>query len=99
MFDFDLAELYQVPTKRLNEQVRRNIDRFPEDFMFQVTELELEKTVEAFAESYKASAQLAGNTGPIRPAPIKPPSPNPGVIRIEGLDEGTREIPYGDGQH
>ena len=42
MFDFDLAELYQVPTKRLNEQVRRNIDRFPEDFMFQVTELELE---------------------------------------------------------
>lgn len=34
MLDFDLAELYKVETKRLKEQVRRNIDRFPEDFMF-----------------------------------------------------------------
>ena len=38
----DLAELYQVETRRLNEQVKRNIDRFPEDFMFQLTEKELE---------------------------------------------------------
>jgi phage regulator Rha-like protein len=37
MLDSDLAGLYGVKTKRLNEQVRRNIDRFPEDFMFQVT--------------------------------------------------------------
>ena len=36
MFDVDLAELYEVPTKRLNEQVRRNKERFPEDFMFQL---------------------------------------------------------------
>ncbi len=35
--DTDLAELYGVPTKRLNEQVKRNADRFPEDFMFQLT--------------------------------------------------------------
>ncbi|MGI4727418.1 MAG: ORF6N domain-containing protein, partial [Janthinobacterium lividum] len=34
MLDEDLAELYGVETKRLNEQVKRNIDRFPEDFMF-----------------------------------------------------------------
>ena len=38
MLDSDLAELYGVETKRLNEQVRRNLDRFPEDFMFQLTE-------------------------------------------------------------
>lgn len=38
MLDADLAVLYGVPTKRLNEQVRRNKDRFPEDFMFQLTE-------------------------------------------------------------
>jgi hypothetical protein len=38
MLDQDLAELYQVPTKRLNEQVKRNIGRFPGDFMFQLTE-------------------------------------------------------------
>ncbi len=40
MLDSDLAELYGVETKRLNEQVKRNIDRFPEDFMFQLTESE-----------------------------------------------------------
>ena len=37
MLDRDLAELYGVETKRLNEQVRRNAARFPEDFMFQLT--------------------------------------------------------------
>lgn len=40
MLDSDLADLYQVETKRLNEQVKRNIDRFPEDFMFQLTKEE-----------------------------------------------------------
>jgi hypothetical protein len=37
MIDKDLAELYGVPTKRLNEQVRRNIKRFPKDFIFMLT--------------------------------------------------------------
>ena len=37
MLDADLAELYGVTTKRLNEQVKRNTDRFPGDFMFQLT--------------------------------------------------------------
>ena len=37
MIDKDLAQLYGVETKRLNEQVKRNIERFPEDFMFQLT--------------------------------------------------------------
>ena len=37
MLDEDLAELYDVPTSRLNEQVTRNLDRFPEDFMFQLS--------------------------------------------------------------
>jgi hypothetical protein len=37
MLDFDLAELYEIPTMRLNQQVRRNPDRFPEDFMFSLT--------------------------------------------------------------
>ena len=36
MLDRDLAELYGVETKRLNEAVRRNIERFPEDFMFKL---------------------------------------------------------------
>ncbi len=40
MLDADLAELYEVSTKRLNEQVRRNSRRFPSDFMFQLTKEE-----------------------------------------------------------
>ena len=42
MLDFDLAQLYGVPTKSLNLAVKRNIDRFPADFMFQLTEKELQ---------------------------------------------------------
>ena len=42
MLDSDLAELYGVETKQLKRQVRRNIDRFPEDFMFELTKQELE---------------------------------------------------------
>lgn len=45
MIDADLAELYGVPTKRLNEQVRRNRERFPEDFMFQLTATEKDEVV------------------------------------------------------
>jgi hypothetical protein len=40
MLDFDLAALYEVETKVLNQAVKRNIIRFPEDFMFQVTLVE-----------------------------------------------------------
>jgi ORF6N domain len=40
MLDTDLADLYQVPTKALNQAVRRNPDRFPSDFMFQLSEEE-----------------------------------------------------------
>lgn len=40
MLDFDLAELYQVETRTLKQAVRRNIERFPEDFMFEITEAE-----------------------------------------------------------
>lgn len=44
MRDKDLAELYGVSVKRLNEQVRRNIERFPNDFMFQLTKEEAESS-------------------------------------------------------
>ena len=40
MMDFDLAEMYEVETRRLNEAVKRNIRRFPPDFMFQLTDKE-----------------------------------------------------------
>jgi len=53
MIDRDLAELYQVPTSRLNEQVKRNARRFPEDFMFQLSRLETESLRSQFATSKK----------------------------------------------
>jgi len=49
MLDSDLAQLYEVPTKAFNQAVRRNLERFPEDFMFQLTE-----------EEYEAVKNLAG---------------------------------------
>ncbi len=45
MIDKDLAELYNVPTSRLNEAVKRNIKRFPDDFMFKLTKDELNELI------------------------------------------------------
>lgn len=42
ILDVDLAHIYGVPTKRLNEQVKRNLDRFPPDFLFQLTRSEVD---------------------------------------------------------
>ena len=54
MLDSDLAELYQVTTGNLNLAVRRNLDRFPEDFMFQLTKEEFENLRLQFATSSSA---------------------------------------------
>jgi hypothetical protein len=51
MLDFDLAFLYQIETRRLKEAVRRNIDRFPEDFMFELTKVEFENLRSQIATS------------------------------------------------
>ena len=49
LVDTDLAELYGVTTKRLNEQVKRNRKRFPEDFMFQLNEKEETGLIESYS--------------------------------------------------
>lgn len=51
MLDMDLAKIYQVETKRLKESVRRNIHRFPDDFMFELTEEEWFNLRSQFASS------------------------------------------------
>jgi len=53
MIDRDLAEMYGVETRRLNEQVRRNIERFPKEFMFQLTKEEMENWKSQIATSNK----------------------------------------------
>jgi hypothetical protein len=56
MLDFDLAEMYGVETKRLNEQLKRNIKRFPKDFMFSLTEKETQNL-----RSQNATSSWGGN--------------------------------------
>lgn len=51
MLDEDLARLYEIPTMRLNEQVRRNLKRFPSDFMFILSDQELNNLISQFAIS------------------------------------------------
>lgn len=60
LLDADLAALYDVPTKRFNEQVKRNLERFPSDFMFQVSEEEFAALRSHFATS---NGQAAGRGG------------------------------------
>lgn len=62
LLDSELAEMYGVEIKRLNEQVKRNLDRFPEDFMFQLNEDEwqnLKTQFETSNESDSLRSQIA----------------------------------------
>jgi hypothetical protein len=59
MLDFDLAALYDVETKRLKEQVRRNIGRFPDDFMFELSPDEFELLRSQFATSKRGGTRYA----------------------------------------
>ncbi len=58
MLDSDLAELYGVPTKALNQADQRNLDRFPDDFMFQLTEDEMEILRSQIVTSRNAESSL-----------------------------------------
>ena len=63
MLDSDLAEIYRVQTKRLKESVKRNIERFPSDFMFEPTHEEVENLRSQFAiSSSKPSFQQHGGS-------------------------------------
>jgi hypothetical protein len=64
MLDSDLAALYGVTTKRLNEQVRRNLRRFPQDFMYQLSSEEFESLRSHFA-TLKKVADSTGNISPM----------------------------------
>ena len=68
MLDSDLAKLYHVETKRLKEQVNRNKERFPADFMFQLTEDEYENLRSQIATS---SSSWGGRSGIISCSALK----------------------------
>ena len=58
MLDFDLADLYEVPTKALNQAVKRNIKRFPKDFMFRLTLAEWQNIRSQIVTGYGTSHSL-----------------------------------------
>ena len=60
MLDFDLAKLYGYELKKMNQQVKRNIDRFPEDFMFQLTEEEIPESLKSHFVTLNKSENKRG---------------------------------------
>ncbi len=89
MIDADLAELYGVPTKRLNEQVKRNAERFPADFMFRLTAAEKAEVVANC--DHLAKLKFFDSSGfHVDRMPVYPPSPR---LRGEGRGRGVRGRP------
>lgn len=81
MVDRDIAELYGVETRRLNEQVKRNIERFPEEFMFQLTREEIDSVKSQIVTSRDnefVMSQIATSRNNI----------------FSGQEGGTRKLPY-----
>ena len=102
ILDRDLARLYGVETKRLNEQVRRNIDRFPEDFMFQLSKEEFENWKSQFATSIwdddDMSSQNATTSGENLRSQIATSNENPNwksqFATSNSIKMGARKLPY-----
>jgi len=83
MLDFDLAEMYHVEKKRLNEAVKRNIKRFPPDFMFQLTRQEVSNLKSQIATSSLISQFAISSWGGVRKLPYA--FTEQGVAMLSGL--------------
>ena len=82
MLDADLANLYGVTTKRLNEQVKRNRSRFPSDFMFQLTAKEKAEVV-----------AICDHLGKLKYSPTLPHAfTEPGAITLASVLNGIDEV-------
>jgi phage regulator Rha-like protein len=85
MLDFDLALLYDVETRALNQSVKRNIDRFPEDFMFQLSKQEFEILISQFVISSSEN-----NRGGLRKLPFA--FSEQGVAMLSGLLKSKKAV-------
>ena len=81
MLDFDLAQMYEVETRVLNQSVKRNIERFPDDFMFQLTKGELDILKSQFVTSKMTEIQVDEN--------LKSQNATSNFVRM-----GLRKTPY-----
>ena len=101
MLDRDLARLYGVETFRLNEQVKRNIERFPEDFMFKLTREEAESSRSQFAmlndDSISSQNARTSSTEEILKSQIVTSSDNSSTSQIailKGRGHNIKHLPY-----
>lgn len=69
MLDFELAEIYGYTTKRFNEQVKNNIDKFDDDFMFQLTRNEVDELVRSKKSTSRENSLFKGQSGGSRYLP------------------------------
>jgi phage regulator Rha-like protein len=90
MLDSDLAELYQVPTKALNQAAKRNPDRFPADFMFQLTSEELQALASQFAMLNLRSQIVTSSHGGRRARPYA--FTEHGVAMLSSVLSSTRAV-------
>jgi len=89
MLDRDLARLYGVETKRLNQQVQRNIERFPDDFIFQLTKEEAELSRSQFATLYDDLEDLRSQN-----ATSKDDSSRSQFATLNGRGHNIKHLPY-----
>jgi len=94
MLDFDLAQLYEVETKVLNQAVKRNIQRFPRDFMFQLTKEEFEilrsQTVTLKPSDSLRSQTVTSNRGGVRYLPYA--FTEQGIAMLSGILNSDKAI-------
>lgn len=89
ILDRDLARLYGVETKRLNEQVKRNIERFPEDFMFQLSKEEAESSRSQFATLNEDGDDLKSQFATSNEGSSKSQS-----VMLNGRGHNIKHLPY-----
>ncbi len=94
MLDKDLAALYEVETRVLNQAVKRNIERFPEDFMFKISLLEWEMIQNQYAESSNSmSSQIVMTYPSKRPISSLPYAfTEQGVAMLSGILRSSKAI-------
>ena len=93
LLDFDLSHLYEVETRVLNQTVKRNIDRFPEDFMFQLTQSEYEKIKIELLNNQLMSSQVVMTYSNKRPNSALPYAfTEQGVAMLSGVLRSPKAI-------
>lgn len=101
MFDFDLADMYEVETRVLNQSVKRNIDRFPKDFMFQLTKKEWESLRSQFVMMSSKIPEDNNSSQIPMSSEIKYKNPSSQIVMMDNLPKNRTGsyLPYAFTEH